>query len=433
LISEPFSPLKLLNLSEPEYWELKKPKPSDHIRVNRGLYNHHGIYVSDNEVIHFTGDGNDNLLGTDNEVISTNLSDFLKNGNCEIKIYTQDELRDLYSPETIIAYARACIGESGYNLALNNCEHFANRCTLGKHTSKQVENVLTGENNMGIFGTIFGKIGELFSGGSNKDRTTTNYNYSYTYEPDKVRVAEIENKTKLMLMDLQSKNITLTKEAQKEVIAFFTESQITLMKAKEEGFAFLTNEIAEFNEKIGAIYLERMAEISGGELGVEGIKKINDMLDELLNTDTEISKSFYIKNAKLNAEMNKCEINSDSYNIYRDLIENEKKLYFKILTGRVDSFEWQRKILTEQNQIARQLLQQHIAELNNKTLELCNSVQNLLQINETESKLITKGINNIAGNILESPVNNKRLSSEIDNQQEREIEDTPIKELNEES
>ena len=39
---------------EPEIWIEKRPAMGDHIRVNRGLYCHHGIYVSDNEVIHFT-------------------------------------------------------------------------------------------------------------------------------------------------------------------------------------------------------------------------------------------------------------------------------------------------------------------------------------------------------------------------------------------
>ena len=40
-----------------EHWEQRKPEKGDHIRVMRigGLYAHHGVYVSDDEVIHFTG------------------------------------------------------------------------------------------------------------------------------------------------------------------------------------------------------------------------------------------------------------------------------------------------------------------------------------------------------------------------------------------
>ena len=39
-----------------EIWVQKNPVMGDHIRVKRmhGIYTHHGIYVSDNEVIHFT-------------------------------------------------------------------------------------------------------------------------------------------------------------------------------------------------------------------------------------------------------------------------------------------------------------------------------------------------------------------------------------------
>lgn len=36
---------------EPEVWIEKKPAMGDYIRVNRGLYCHHGIYVSDDKFI----------------------------------------------------------------------------------------------------------------------------------------------------------------------------------------------------------------------------------------------------------------------------------------------------------------------------------------------------------------------------------------------
>ncbi|HPA57831.1 MAG TPA: lecithin retinol acyltransferase family protein, partial [bacterium] len=32
-------------------WSRREPIKGDHIRVNRGFYYHHGIYVNDNEVI----------------------------------------------------------------------------------------------------------------------------------------------------------------------------------------------------------------------------------------------------------------------------------------------------------------------------------------------------------------------------------------------
>ena len=33
------------------------------------------------------------------------------------------------------------MGEGGYHILYNNCEHFANECVTGKHYSEQVEGV----------------------------------------------------------------------------------------------------------------------------------------------------------------------------------------------------------------------------------------------------------------------------------------------------
>ena len=118
-----------------EIWAQKKPQKGDHIRVKRigGLYAHHGVYVSDDEVIHFTGQDDDSILDWSKcEVIKTDLATFLKGGTLEVKEYTDEEFQDLYSPDQIVIYARSCLGDKGYNLAFNNCEHFANVCTLGR-------------------------------------------------------------------------------------------------------------------------------------------------------------------------------------------------------------------------------------------------------------------------------------------------------------
>lgn len=48
----------------------------------------------------------------------------------------------LYSPEETIQRARRRLGERKYNLAFNNCEHFAIWCKTGVHESHQVEAVL---------------------------------------------------------------------------------------------------------------------------------------------------------------------------------------------------------------------------------------------------------------------------------------------------
>ena len=63
-----------------EIWEQRRPVMGDHIRVQRyhGLYAHHGIYVSDEEVIHFTGTDDDSILDWSKcKVIRTDLERFL--------------------------------------------------------------------------------------------------------------------------------------------------------------------------------------------------------------------------------------------------------------------------------------------------------------------------------------------------------------------
>ena len=47
------------------------------------------------------------------------------------------------TPDEIIAYAKAHLGEGGYNLVTNNCEHFSNRCAFGVSNSSQVEEIFS--------------------------------------------------------------------------------------------------------------------------------------------------------------------------------------------------------------------------------------------------------------------------------------------------
>ena len=125
-------------------WEVKNPVFGDHIKVNRGLYSHHGIYASDDCVIHFsTPDGVSELDHTKAKVIVTNLKTFLNGGILEVRTFNSKELEYKRSPQDIINYAFSRLGEGGYNLISNNCEHFANDCLFGKKTSNQVDSVLS--------------------------------------------------------------------------------------------------------------------------------------------------------------------------------------------------------------------------------------------------------------------------------------------------
>ena len=142
------------------------PKNGDVLRVNRGLYSHYGVYAEPGHVIHYTGaNGPNDFNGI---VRETSLEEFL-NGSPSFNICTFPEhpqnltplhskhslfqlwqlikaikLKDyhLYSGEETVARARSRLGQGGYNLALNNCEHFAVWCKTGVSESSQVNNVL---------------------------------------------------------------------------------------------------------------------------------------------------------------------------------------------------------------------------------------------------------------------------------------------------
>lgn len=121
-------------------WVNKEPVFGDHIRVNRGLYYHHGIYVTDDVIIQF-GSTSQELNPELAKVMETNLDGFLKGGFLEVREYTEEEQKGKRTPTEIVNYAFMQIGRGGYNLLTNNCEHFANECVFGKNKSEQVDKI----------------------------------------------------------------------------------------------------------------------------------------------------------------------------------------------------------------------------------------------------------------------------------------------------
>ncbi len=125
-------------------WKEQQPKYGDQIRVNRGFYYHHGIYASDDCVIHFAPPGNEGTLDPAKaRIIQTSLADFLKDGKLEVRTYNEEELKKKRTPQEIVNYALLHLGEGGYDLISNNCEHFSNLCAFGVKESSQVNKVLS--------------------------------------------------------------------------------------------------------------------------------------------------------------------------------------------------------------------------------------------------------------------------------------------------
>lgn len=124
-------------------WVNKKPEYSDQIRVNRGLYFHYGIYENDDIVYQFASPKGSEISSETANVNTVSLEEFLKGGVLEVREYDKEELKKKKAPDEIINYCKEHLGEMGYNLINNNCEHFANRATFGKSESSQVNDVLS--------------------------------------------------------------------------------------------------------------------------------------------------------------------------------------------------------------------------------------------------------------------------------------------------
>ena len=124
-------------------WTERKPVYGDQIRVFRGFYYHHGIYEDDNTVYHFASPVGSEISPETAVVHRTTLKNFLNGGTLEVRDYNGEELKKKRKPSEIIEYAKAHLGEKGYNIVSNNCEHFSNRCAFGSSDSEQVKDVLS--------------------------------------------------------------------------------------------------------------------------------------------------------------------------------------------------------------------------------------------------------------------------------------------------
>eukprot|EP01080_Neovahlkampfia_damariscottae_P004350 gene4350-7706_t len=125
-------------------------KIGDHIFVWRYfLYNHHGIYIGNDEIIHFSGEPfkfqeSTYIPKITGFVEKTNLQKFLKGGNISIQQYGDKiGMIGIYSsePEVVLKRANILLKNSkliDYNLFFNNCEHLAIWCKTGYKFSVQI-------------------------------------------------------------------------------------------------------------------------------------------------------------------------------------------------------------------------------------------------------------------------------------------------------
>jgi hypothetical protein len=95
-------------------------------------FQHHGIDCGDGTVIHF----------------SKRRRKIVHDPMCRFKSISKDGVvhtynsKKCYSPSVVVQRAMNKLGETEYNLGLNNCEHFASWCRTDRWESQQIGGVL---------------------------------------------------------------------------------------------------------------------------------------------------------------------------------------------------------------------------------------------------------------------------------------------------
>lgn len=116
-------------------WSDKIPEYGDMIRVKVKFYYHYGIFVDENTVIQFGMPDNSDTPPDDIEVMTTDINTFSNGEFVECAKPDKSEQKHHRTPERVVEIAFSRLGEKGYNILNNNCEHFANECYFGEKRS----------------------------------------------------------------------------------------------------------------------------------------------------------------------------------------------------------------------------------------------------------------------------------------------------------
>lgn len=122
-------------------WQMKDPYPGAHIRVKINNLYHHGIYIGNDEVVQFGLPFDMYRPKEEVKVVKTNITEFLQGGFLETRIFTKKEMKQKNNDQKIVEIALSKLGEGGYDIVHNNCEHFANFCIFNNKSSSQIDDI----------------------------------------------------------------------------------------------------------------------------------------------------------------------------------------------------------------------------------------------------------------------------------------------------
>jgi lecithin:retinol acyltransferase len=114
----------------------QEPLLGSHIVTPRRGYLHHGIYVGGGKIVHYAG----LARGLYRRPVEETTLDRFARGR---PVWVRSDRPPIFSSREVIRRARSRMGEDGYRLLTNNCEHFCEWCLHGEHRSYQVDAWLT--------------------------------------------------------------------------------------------------------------------------------------------------------------------------------------------------------------------------------------------------------------------------------------------------
>ena len=122
-------------------WEFTTPKSGDMVRVKVGSVYHYGVFVSEEEVIQFgfAPIARQTQKDSEIEVCSADVDAFLCGGFLEVATLDKKEQKQRRKPKETVEISRSRLGEKGYNILYNNCEHFAYECVMGEKKCTQAD------------------------------------------------------------------------------------------------------------------------------------------------------------------------------------------------------------------------------------------------------------------------------------------------------
>ena len=124
-------------------WSLKEAALGDMVRVKSGSIYHYGVFISEDEIIQFglAPSLRPDVKPCDVEVCASDVDTFLGGGFLEVAVLDKKESKKRRAPKDTARMARERLGEKGYHILYNNCEHFAYECVMGERYCSQTDTV----------------------------------------------------------------------------------------------------------------------------------------------------------------------------------------------------------------------------------------------------------------------------------------------------